>query len=92
MIRLYVGNLSVQISQDDLTNLFSKRGEIISVSLVCDKHNQSLGYGFVEMEDREDAQKAIESLDGLEYKGRHIRVKEAAKDVIPKLKEPRRSK
>ena len=83
MKKLYVGNLSVETDQDDLLKLFSRKGVVVSADLVCDQWKKSSGYGFVEMENQDDADKAIESLDGTEFKGRHIRVKKASKEAPP---------
>ncbi|MCB0339622.1 MAG: RNA-binding protein [Bdellovibrionales bacterium] len=78
MKKLYVGNLSYQTQEDDLQEVFAKFGEVASVTIIRDKFdNSSKGFGFVEMKNPEDADAAIEGLDGTEVNGREIRVSEA---------------
>jgi RNA recognition motif-containing protein len=76
--KLYVGNLPFSVTQDALEQLFTAKGEILSISLISDKYTgQSRGFGFVEMKRDEDAQKAIEELNGFELEGRALVVNEA---------------
>ena len=76
--KLYVGNLSFQTTQQDLEELFKQSGRVDSVSLVTDRETgQSRGFGFVEMSTKEEAQAAIQSLDGKEVGGRNLKVNEA---------------
>jgi RNA recognition motif-containing protein len=77
-MNIYVGNLSYQATEDDLQSAFSPHGEVTSVAIIRDKFsNQSKGFGFVEMANDEDAKAAIEALNGMELKGRQLRVNEA---------------
>jgi len=76
--RLYVGNISFKGSEDDLKELFSQAGEVVSVKLITDAATGRLrGFGFVEMASEEDAQKAISMLNGKAFMDRNIVVNEA---------------
>ncbi len=82
--KLYVGNLSYAVTQDDLTELFSQAGKVESAVVVTDKFSgQSRGFGFVEMADAEGAQQAIQTLNDTELKGRRIRIDEARSTPRP---------
>ena len=70
--KLYVGNLSYSVSRGDVEELFSQYGEVADVKLIEGK-----GFGFVEMSSQSEAEKAKETLDGSEFKGRVMRVNEA---------------
>jgi RNA recognition motif-containing protein len=75
--RIYVGNLSFQTTEDDLSNFFKTVGAVDSVSIITDRDTgRSKGFGFVEMND-EDADKAIAQLNGQELNGRALTVNEA---------------
>ncbi len=72
---LYVGNLSYNVAEKDLEDLFSAYGEVVSANVITDRQTgRPRGFGFVEMKSQEDAQKAIESLDGKEFMGRNLTV------------------
>jgi RNA recognition motif-containing protein len=76
--KLYVGNLSYSVTNEDLEGLFSQAGKVDSAVVVVDKFSgQSRGFGFVEMADSNDAARAIEQFNDAELKGRNIRVNEA---------------
>lgn len=76
--RLYVGNISFQASEDDLKELFSKAGEVVSTKLIKDPATGRLrGFGFVEMNSDAEAQKAIEMLNGSAFMERNLIVNEA---------------
>ncbi len=76
--RLYVGNLSYNTSEAELRNTFSKHGQVVSAQLVTDRMTgQARGFGFVEMATVEDAQKAIDELNGFQLDGRTLTVNEA---------------
>jgi cold-inducible RNA-binding protein len=78
MMKLFVGNLSFQTTQEDLLNAFSRYGAVESVNLLTDRMTgQSRGFGFVEMTDRSEAQNAINALNGAELNGRAMNVNEA---------------
>ncbi len=78
MLKLYVGNLSFNTTEDEVKELFGKIGAVQSVSIIKDKYSErSKGFGFVEMTNDEEAKKAIEQINGTDFKGRNIRVAEA---------------
>jgi cold-inducible RNA-binding protein len=75
--RMYVGNLSYQTTETDLTNLFEQVGPVESVNIITDRDTgRSKGFGFVEMSN-EDAEKAIAQFNGTEMNGRALTVNEA---------------
>lgn len=77
-MRIYVGNLVHDVTDDDLRGAFSAYGEVASADVIMDRYTgQSRGFGFVEMRDNESAQKAIRELDGRDIKGRQVKVNEA---------------
>jgi len=77
-MNLYVGNLSHSTTQESLTNAFSKFGPVVSVKIITDRFSgQSRGFGFVELENKDNGLKAITELDGTELDGRQIKVNEA---------------
>jgi len=77
-MNIYVGNLSWNLKDQDLQNLFSDHGEVSSAKIVLDKFtNRSKGFGFVEMADDAEAQAAIDALNGTEVDGRNIVVNES---------------
>ncbi len=78
MKKLYVGGLPYSTTDAELNELFSKYGAVTSATVLMDKFSgKSRGFGFVEMSDDAEAQKAIESLDGTDFGGRKIVVNEA---------------
>lgn len=77
-MNIYVGNISYNSSEEDLENLFSEYGAVNSVKIVINKHTgRSKGFGFVEMANNEEGNKAVESLDGYDLNGRNLRVDKA---------------
>ena len=77
-MNIYVGNLSFEVTDEDLQQAFSAFGQIATVSVVKDKFTgQSRGFGFVEMPNSAEAQAAIAGLNGKEIKGRALNVNEA---------------
>jgi RNA recognition motif-containing protein len=75
--RIYVGNLSYQTTENDLTSLFEQAGQVESVSIITDRDTgRSKGFGFVEMSN-EDGEKAIAQFNGAEVNGRSLTVNEA---------------
>ena len=77
-MNIYVGNLPYSIRDDELSDLFSDFGAVKSANVIMDRSSgKSKGFGFVEMDDNEDAEKAIQSLNGKEVSGRELRVNEA---------------
>jgi RNA recognition motif-containing protein len=72
---LYVGNLSFDVTEDELHELFEAQGEVVSAKVITDRETgRPRGFGFVEMQQSEDAQKAIQNLDGQDFKGRNLKV------------------
>lgn len=77
-MKLYVGNLSTEVTEDDLRHEFLQFGKLDSVSLIKDKfRNVSKGFAFVEMPDKDEAKAAIAGLSGRELKGKKMDVNEA---------------
>ncbi len=86
-MNIYVGNLSYEITDDEVRNIFSPHGEISSVSIIKDKYSgQSKGFGFVEMPNQAEAEEAIKTLNESDLKGRNIKVNQAK----PKEERPKR--
>lgn len=76
--KLYIGNLSFTATEQELHEYFAQAGAVESATIVKDRDTgRSRGFGFVEMASDDDAQKAIETLDGKEFKGRALKVNEA---------------
>ncbi len=76
--KLYVGSLPYSTSEDELRDMFGACGAVDSVSIIIDKFSgKSKGFGFVEMSNDDEAQKAINDLNGREMGGRSIVVNEA---------------
>lgn len=77
-MNIYVANLSFDLQDEELKELFTAYGEISSARIIMDKMtNRSRGFGFVEMPDENAAKKAIAELDGSTIGGRPIKVNEA---------------
>jgi RNA recognition motif-containing protein len=76
--KLYVGNLSWNVKDSDLRELFAPYGELSEVTVIMDKFSgRSKGFGFVTFADEEAAKKAISELNGKDVQGRAIKVNEA---------------
>ena len=77
-MNIYVGNLLFDVTENDLKEAFEQFGQVTEVRLVMDKFSgKSKGFGFVEMPSKEEAQKAIDELNGKDMKGRALNVNEA---------------
>jgi RNA recognition motif-containing protein len=77
-MNIYVGNLSTEVSDDELTNMFAAFGKVSSAKVIRDMFSQeSRGFGFVEMPAQAEAQKAISELNTQEVKGKKLIVNEA---------------
>ena len=77
-MRIYVGNLPYSVTDDDLRDLFSEYGELVSAEVVKDKFSgQSKGFGFVDMPSNSEADQAIKALNDTDLKGRKLTVNEA---------------
>ncbi|MCB9062183.1 MAG: RNA-binding protein [Halobacteriovoraceae bacterium] len=73
--KLYVGNLSYNLQEQSLKDVFAEFGEVRSAKIIMDRDSgNSKGFGFVEMGSNDEAQLAIDNLDGKEVDGRNIRV------------------
>lgn len=78
MLKLYVGNLNFDATEEDLRKFFEEAGEVQNVNVIKNKYNnKSKGFAFVEMVNDEDGKKAIENLNGKDLMGRGIVVAEA---------------
>ncbi|HYR41504.1 MAG TPA: RNA-binding protein [Terriglobia bacterium] len=76
--KIYVGNLSFQTTETDLSNMFGEIGQVESVQIITDRDTgRSKGFGFVQMSDDAAAEKAIAQLNGREIGGRNLTVNEA---------------
>ncbi len=77
-MNIYVGNLSNQTTEDDLRQAFEAFGQVESANIIKDKFSgDSRGFGFVEMPSKQEAQKAIEEMNGKDLMGRAVNVNEA---------------
>lgn len=77
-VKLYVGNLSYGVNEDDLRILFSQAGAVSSVTLIKDRDTgSSKGFAFVEMSNQSEAQKAISMFNGFMYNDREMKVNPA---------------
>ena len=77
-MNIYIGNLSYEVTEEDLKQAFEAFGEVESVKIIKDKYtNRSKGFGFVEMASKAEGQSAIDGLNGKELKGRALNVNEA---------------
>lgn len=76
--KLFVGNLSYTVDDNQLKGLFEQAGTVESATIITDKYSgRSKGFGFVEMSTMEEAQKAIDTLNGYELDSRKLNVSEA---------------
>lgn len=77
-MKIYLGNLSYEVTEEDLKTALEQFGQVESVTIISDKHSgRSKGFGFAQMTSRTEAQAAIEGLNGKELKGRSLNVNEA---------------
>jgi RNA recognition motif-containing protein len=77
-MKLYVGNLSYQLTEDELNELFAPFGTVESVKIITDRETgQSRGFGFVEMSSQEEGENAMNELNGKEIESRALVVNEA---------------
>lgn len=85
-MNIYVGNLSRDVSEQELREAFEAFGPVDSVKIIMDRvTGQPRGFGFVEMPDADEAKAAIEELNGKDLKGRDLTVNEAR----PRADKPR---
>jgi RNA recognition motif-containing protein len=77
-MNIYIGNLSYKVRESDLQQVMEDYGTVVSTKLIIDRDtNRSKGFAFVEMANDAEAQNAIKELNGAEYEGRTMVVKEA---------------
>ncbi|MGM0565369.1 MAG: RNA recognition motif domain-containing protein [Bacteroidota bacterium] len=77
-MNIYVGNLHYEINEDQLREIFEEYGEVSSAKIINDRETgRSKGFGFVEMANEDEANKAISELNDAELKGRNMRVNQA---------------
>ncbi len=77
-MNIYVGNLSYEVTEEELRLAFEPFGQVESATIIKDKHSgESKGFGFVEMPFKAEGQSAIDGLNGKELKGRTLNVNEA---------------
>jgi len=77
-LRIYVGNLSFNSTDDGLKELFGQYGQVTSADIITDRETgRSRGFGFIEMADENEGRAAIEALNGKDFDGRDLNVNEA---------------
>ncbi len=77
-MKLFVGGLPFALSDDDLRQVFEAHGQVASANIVLDRATgRSRGFGFVEMPNAEEAEKAVREVNGTEIEGRSIKVEQA---------------
>ena len=77
-MNIYVGNLSYEVTEEELKTTFEAFGQVENVNIITDKYSgQSKGFGFVEMSAKDEGNAAIEGLNGTDLKGRTLKVNEA---------------
>lgn len=82
--KIYVGNLGFSVTNDDLKTKFEQYGNVDSAKIITDRDSgRSKGFGFVEMSNSQEANNAIDSLNGSDWQGRSMTVNEA-KPMVPK--------
>ena len=82
-MNIYIGNMSFDTTEDQLRQAFTAFGEVTSVKIITDKHdNRPKGFGFVEMAEKESAISAIKGLNGKEVNGRALNVNEAKSKTV----------
>jgi RNA recognition motif-containing protein len=85
-MRIYVGNLTYSVTDDDLRDVFGQFGELAAAEVIKDKFSgQSKGFGFVDMPNNSEADAAIKALNETDFKGRKLTVNEAR----PRAERPR---
>ncbi|MFC2113200.1 RNA recognition motif domain-containing protein [Bacteroidota bacterium] len=77
-MNLYIGNLHYNVIEEELKEIFKEYGEVMSVTIITDKYTgNSKGFGFIEMLNDEEANKAIDNLNDTEIHGRKVIVNQA---------------
>lgn len=81
-MNIYVGNLMFDVSESTLREAFEEFGQVTEVRLIMDKYSgKSKGFGFIEMPDKAEAEKAMSEMNGKEFMGRALNVNEAKPKV-----------
>lgn len=77
-MNIFVGNLGYKVTEENLAELFEAYGTVSSAKIITDKYNdRSKGFGFVTMDDQQEAKNAIKGLNGKDYQNREMIVNEA---------------
>ncbi len=77
-MNIYVGNISSQLTEEEIKEAFSSYGELSSVKIIKDKYTgENRGFGFIEMPEENEAEAAITGLNGKELKGKELKVNKA---------------
>ena len=77
-MNIYIGNLHYNVNEEELKEIFKEYGEVLSVTIITDKYTgRSKGFGFIEMLNDEEANKAIDNLNGTEIHGRKVIINQA---------------
>lgn len=90
-MNMYIGNLAYNVTEEDLTAAFSEFGKVESVNIIKDRFTgQSKGFGFVDMPDNSEADKAMKALNGTDMKGRDLKINQAQQKArVKKGRRPR---
>lgn len=90
-MNIYIGNISRESSENEVKALFEEFGKVESINLIRDNYTKMLkGFGFIEMTDSDEAEKAIKSLDGQMFNGRPLTVNVAKPKTDNKFNKPRK--
>ena len=90
-MKIYVGNLSYGVTEEELQEQFGAFGAVVNVNIIKDRETgNSKGFGFIERENQADGEKAIKELDGSSIKGRDVKVNEARPREERSRPKPRR--
>ena len=90
-MKIYVGNLSYGVTEEELQEQFGAFGAVVNVNIIKDRETgNSKGFGFIEMENQADGEKAIKELEGSSIKGRDVKVNEARPREERSRPKPRR--
>jgi RNA recognition motif-containing protein len=77
-MNMYIGNLATMVTEEELEKMFAEFGEVASTKIITDRYTkQSKGFGFVEMPNNSEADKAIKALNGTEVKGKYLKISQA---------------
>lgn len=86
--KLFVGNLPYRATEDDLRQAFSQFGTVVDVRLITDKMTgRAKGFGFVEMSNSDEANKAVDGMQGKDFQGRNL-VVNVARPMAPRAPRP----